>query len=92
MTQELIEKMTAITIAESDPEAMKRGFKNVPQGAATQVWAAVTAPADLVGGRYCEDCAVAKPAKKGRGVRPYSMDPERAKTLWTKTEKMLGMA
>ncbi len=91
MTQELIEKMTAITIQESDAASLQRGFKNVPQGAATQLWAAATAPADLVGGRYCEDCAVAEPAAKGKGVRPYSMDPERAKVLWTKTEKMLGL-
>ena len=31
-------------------------WKTIPQGAATSVWAAVTAPAELVGGRYCQDC------------------------------------
>src|ERR1700746_142660 len=31
-------------------------LKTVPQGAATSVWAGVVAPADEVGGRYCENC------------------------------------
>src|SRR5579863_4881902 len=31
-------------------------LKTVPQGAATSVWAAVVAPADEIGGRYCENC------------------------------------
>src|SRR6201999_2171276 len=34
-------------------------FKSIPQGAATSVWAGVVAPADAVGGHYCEDCHVA---------------------------------
>jgi NAD(P)-dependent dehydrogenase (short-subunit alcohol dehydrogenase family) len=33
-------------------------FKTLPQGAATSVWAAVVAPADEIGGRYCENCHV----------------------------------
>src|SRR5690349_2879765 len=33
-------------------------WKTIPQGAATSVWAAVVAPADEVGGRYCENCHV----------------------------------
>ena len=36
------------------------GWKTIPQGAATSVWAGVVAPADEVGGRYCEDCHVAE--------------------------------
>jgi hypothetical protein len=36
------------------------GFKTIPQGAATSVWAAVVAPADEVGGQYCENCHVGK--------------------------------
>ena len=31
---------------------------NKPQGAATSVWAGVAAPADEIGGRYCENCHV----------------------------------
>jgi hypothetical protein len=68
-------------------------WKTIPQGAATSVWAAVVAPADLVGGLYCEDCHVAEPnndpASRG-GVRAYALDPERAKALWAKSEDMVG--
>src|ERR1700761_1134269 len=35
-------------------------YKTLAQGAATSVWAAVVAPADEIGGRYCEDCHVAR--------------------------------
>src|SRR5690348_9798343 len=35
-------------------------FKTIPEGAATSVWAAVVAPADEVGGQYCENCHVGK--------------------------------
>src|SRR3977135_137713 len=31
-------------------------WKTIPQGAATSVWAAVVAPADELGGQYCENC------------------------------------
>src|ERR1700722_2328745 len=33
-------------------------WKTIPQGAATSVWAGVVAPADEVGGQYCENCHV----------------------------------
>src|SRR6201987_2025185 len=33
-------------------------LKTIPQGAATSVWATVVAPADEIGGRYCENCYV----------------------------------
>lgn len=68
-------------------------FKTVPQGAATSVWSAVTAAADAVGGRYCEDCHVADvtddPTARA-GVRAYAIDPARAAALWTKSEAMVG--
>ncbi len=91
MTQELIQKMTAIVRTETDTSSAQRGYKSVPQGAATTLWAAVAAPADRVGGRYCEDCAVAKVAATGSGVRPYSIDPERARLLWAKSEELVGI-
>jgi hypothetical protein len=65
--------------------------KTVGQGAATTVWAAFVAPAEEVGGRYCMDCHVAETlAVGGDGVRPYALDPERAKALWAKSEDMVG--
>ncbi len=91
MTPELIKKMIAMVTAQTDTSSAQRGYKSVPQGAATTLWAAVTAPADRVGGRYCEDCAVAKVSAKGSGVRPYSIDPERAKLLWAKSEHLVGL-
>src|SRR5262249_32397488 len=33
-------------------------WKTIPQGAATSVWAGIVAPADEVGGKYCENCHV----------------------------------
>jgi NAD(P)-dependent dehydrogenase (short-subunit alcohol dehydrogenase family) len=68
-------------------------FKSIPQGAATSVWAGVVAPADEVGGHYCEDCHVAElQESEGMrdGVRAYALDPQRARALWAKSEEMVG--
>jgi len=70
-------------------------FKTVPQGAATSVWAAFVAPAEEVGGRYCEHCQVSELtdgliSPVSPGVRPYALDPERAQALWAKSEAMTG--
>ena len=69
-------------------------WKTIPQGAATSVWAAFVAPADAVGGRYCENCQVSQAtdgpiSPVSPGVRPYALDPERAKALWAKSEDMV---
>ena len=54
------------------------------------------APADLVGGLYCEDCHVAEPAAETPGldtrggIRGYGLDPAHAKALWAKSEAMVG--
>jgi NAD(P)-dependent dehydrogenase (short-subunit alcohol dehydrogenase family) len=70
-------------------------FKTVPQGAATSVWAAVVAPAEDVGGRYCENCQVSEITEGlispvSPGVRPYALDPAHAKALWARSEAMVG--
>jgi NAD(P)-dependent dehydrogenase (short-subunit alcohol dehydrogenase family) len=68
-------------------------YKSIAQGAATSVWAAVIAPADEIGGRYCEDCHVAV-IQEGDGirggVRPYALDLDSAKALWAKSEELVG--
>jgi len=68
-------------------------FKNIPQGTATSVWSGFVAPAEAVGGHYCEDCHVAEvnddPASRP-GVRSYAVNPERAEALWRKSEEMVG--
>ena len=94
MTPELIQQMVK-SIEEANKAAKLPAFewKTIPQGAATSVWAGFVAPADAVGGRYCEDCNVAEfmddPAARG-GVRRYALDAERAKALWAKSEAMVG--
>jgi NAD(P)-dependent dehydrogenase (short-subunit alcohol dehydrogenase family) len=88
-TQQMIDSINRSQPAGGAPFA----WKTIPQGAATSVWAAVVAPADLVGGLYCEDCHVAEPnndpASRG-GIRDYALNPERAKALWAKSEEMVG--
>ena len=72
-------------------------WKSIPQGAATSVWAAVVAPADEVGGRYCENCHVGHVVPDhtaldlgGEGVREYALDPNNAEALWKKSEELTG--
>ena len=72
-------------------------LKTVPQGAATSVWAGVVAPADEIGGRYCENCHVGNVVPDDvtitvatEGVRAYALDPTNAEALWKKSEEMVG--
>src|SRR5438477_8777693 len=60
-------------------------WKTIPQGAATSVWAGVVAPADEIGGRYCENCHAGSIVSEdeqitvvSEGVRPYAVDPTNA--------------
>jgi NAD(P)-dependent dehydrogenase (short-subunit alcohol dehydrogenase family) len=94
MTEEAMQKLLDAITASQPPGVPAFTFKSIPQGAATTVWAAVVAPAELVGGKYCEDCHVAELVDGGAeirgGVRPYALDPDRAKALWAKSEEMVG--
>ena len=72
-------------------------WKTIPQGAATSVWAGVVAPADEIGGRYCEDCHVGKVVPDSvpidamtEGVRGYALDTENAEALWKKSEELVA--
>jgi NAD(P)-dependent dehydrogenase (short-subunit alcohol dehydrogenase family) len=72
-------------------------WKTIPQGAATSVWAAVVAPADEIGARYCENCHVGHIVPDDQtisviseGVRAYALDPANAEALWKKSEEMTG--
>jgi NAD(P)-dependent dehydrogenase (short-subunit alcohol dehydrogenase family) len=66
-------------------------FKSIPQGAATQVWAA-TSP-DVVGhsGMYLADCGLGvQGGNIGRnGFEAYITDESRADALWTLSEHLL---
>jgi NAD(P)-dependent dehydrogenase (short-subunit alcohol dehydrogenase family) len=68
-------------------------WKSIPQGAATTVWSGFVAPAEEVGGLFCEDCHVAQLEESPEirsGVRAYALDPARADALWAKSEAMVG--
>ncbi|WP_258002354.1 hypothetical protein [Burkholderia sp. WAC0059] len=69
--------------------------KNIQEGAATQVWAALSSQLDGKGGVYCADCdispVVASDSPLPNSVRDYAVDPGFAKHLWTLREKMTGI-
>jgi NAD(P)-dependent dehydrogenase (short-subunit alcohol dehydrogenase family) len=72
-------------------------WKSIPQGAATSVWAAMVAPANEIGGQYCENCHVghivsddAPITAVSEGVRRYALDPNSSEALWKKSEEMVG--
>jgi len=94
MTEEMREGLMAqVNAANAAAGAGAFEWKTIPQGAATSVWTGFVAPADTVGGQYCEDCHVAElqpnPAARS-GVQPYALDADRAKALWALSEKMVG--
>ena len=60
-------------------------FKNLEQGAATTVWAAVGQELEGVGGLYLEDCPEGlpfDPARPYSGYAPHARNPESADRLW----------
>ncbi|NEK14953.1 SDR family NAD(P)-dependent oxidoreductase [Rhizobium leguminosarum] len=69
-------------------------LKDIPQVAATSVWAAVVADKDEIGGHYLEDCVVAPINDTHNpfadGVRSYALDADKAKQLWAKSEELIG--
>jgi NAD(P)-dependent dehydrogenase (short-subunit alcohol dehydrogenase family) len=84
------ETFTALMASRGDVDVE---LKSVPQGAATTVWAGFVADADAVGGRYCEDCAVAPVVddpQASPGVMRYALDPDTAAALWTRSEELVG--
>jgi NAD(P)-dependent dehydrogenase (short-subunit alcohol dehydrogenase family) len=91
---EMIDQMNTQLAAEGEPPFQ---FKTIPQGAATSVWTAVVAPADEIGGRYCENCHVGRIVPDdltinplSEGVRGYALDPHTAEALWKKSEELVG--
>ena len=67
-------------------------FKQIPQGAATSVWAATSSSLDGKGGLYLENASIAEPAKETadtNGYLPHAVDPADAESLWTLTEQIV---
>ena len=92
-TPELLQQMAAASALNADgSRGAPTVVKSVEQGAATTAWAAFVAPAEDIGGRYCEDCGVARISATGGGggVRPYALDAKRAEALWAKSEQMIN--
>jgi hypothetical protein len=92
--EKIIEQRNQQLAAEGKPLFQ---WKSIPQGAATSVWAGIVARADEIGGRYCEDCHVARlvPANTpintiSEGVLGYALDANNAEALWKKSEEMVG--
>ena len=93
---ELGRHLTPESIQEMAGRMKRRGpvvFKDVPHGAATQVWAAVSPELEGVGGRYLEDVRVSRPSQgdtDSAGYAAHAVDPEIARSLWTLSEKLVG--
>ncbi|HEY4060110.1 MAG TPA: SDR family NAD(P)-dependent oxidoreductase [Kofleriaceae bacterium] len=72
-------------------------MKSQEQGASTSVWCATSAQLDGIGGVYCEDTDVSTiiapdDSASGSGVKPWAIDPELAKRLWTESERWTGVS
>jgi NAD(P)-dependent dehydrogenase (short-subunit alcohol dehydrogenase family) len=90
----IIDQMNKQLAAEGKPPFQ---WKTVPQGGATSVWAGFVAPADEIGGLYCENCHIGNVVSDdvtisaiSEGVRAYALDPNTAEALWKKSEELVG--
>lgn len=72
----------ATTAARGEPTDGFLDFSTPEQGAATQVWAAVSPGLADQGGLYLEDCAVSE------AVAPYACDEQRAAEWWILSERL----
>ncbi|UFH54029.1 SDR family NAD(P)-dependent oxidoreductase [Spirosoma sp. KNUC1025] len=83
------------------PEVARK-LKTIPQGAATTVWCATSPQLANLGGVYCENADIAEMDTGNidhqyndpltlRGVKPYSVDADNAKRLWTLSEELTAV-
>lgn len=77
----------------SDPKVLNV-MKNPEQGASTTVWAATADALEGQGGKYLEDCGIAKPAKPDAddfdcGYAPHAYDEAKEKELWERSLEMV---
>ena len=84
----------AAIVAMLDTE-MLRSMKTVDQGGATTVWAAVSKDWEGKGGKYLEDCSVAKPVQDPplplNGYHDFIYDAALAERLWAESLRIVGM-
>jgi NAD(P)-dependent dehydrogenase (short-subunit alcohol dehydrogenase family) len=92
--QELQGLFETVGKARADAGLPPAALKDIPQAAATSVWAAVVADKQEIGGRYLEDCAVAPindtPNPFADGVRSYALDSAKANQLWATSEALIS--
>ncbi len=90
-SQELEGLFATVAKAREDAGLPPARLKEVPQAAATSAWAAVVADAELIGGKYLEDCSVAPINDTDNpfadGVRSYAVDPD---TCRADVERLFG--
>jgi NAD(P)-dependent dehydrogenase (short-subunit alcohol dehydrogenase family) len=77
----------------ADPDLPKM-LKSPEQGAATTVWAATAKVFEGQGGKYLEDCQIAKPPKAGAGqydpgYSKWAYDEKKATLLWEKSMDLI---
>jgi hypothetical protein len=78
----------------SDP-VLAPQFKNPEQGAATEVWGAISTSLEGMGGKYLENVQIAKKydASEGQwapGYAEYAYSPEKERKLWELSLKLVG--
>jgi NAD(P)-dependent dehydrogenase (short-subunit alcohol dehydrogenase family) len=90
LTEADVQQAIAWSSASGSPE------KTPAQGAATQVWAAVSPEAAGLTGLYLEDCRVAEHIPYGdfgaAGVIEEALDAESAERLWAESERIVGQS
>ncbi|KAF5010032.1 hypothetical protein FDECE_3786 [Fusarium decemcellulare] len=84
-----------VAASQSDPSLAKI-FKTVEQGAATTVWAATAKALEGQGGKYLEDCQIAKPWDSAAGPWApgyglWTYDEEKEAKLWDKSLELVGV-
>ena len=72
------------TSESENPVDIRRDFLTPDQGAATQVWAAVSPELAGLGALYLADCRVRE------NVAPYAIDEQRSARLWALSESLCG--
>ena len=77
-------------------EYIQRSFKNVEQGAASVVLAAVGREYEGIGGFYMEDCGKSLPMPEDAdlgspGYKPWAYDQDGERTLWADSLAMLHL-
>ncbi|MEB2845694.1 SDR family NAD(P)-dependent oxidoreductase [Rhizobiales bacterium RZME27] len=103
MTEDMLRKAGAIDENGAPVVDLSRDLKSVPQGAATQIWCAVSPQLEGKGGVFCLDSDIAAVLPEGaRGTQPgagprlagveaYAIDVDAAKRLWTVSEETTGV-